>query len=261
MDRPIGLRENGRPDDGAWWRGKPGSFPYGRRSGGHRLLSIPLRSPAESPTAPSPQRSPRIASRNAGLVVQCRLQETEEPRPRWPPPTTPSGPWSLFPFPTRPSTPPRECPVGAWTPSQFFGFFSPLIKRTSWGCGGLAAWRAGGPLNRLGKYDPMDIMKIPGTKEFTEWRDVCGARRRSGGVSSRCRAIMRIGVRLLGRGTLQRSSRRTGSTRTMAICSPEERSSTISNCPKAIATPHISWFRVTNHDNSRRSVGMAMTRF
>ncbi|MBM4001476.1 MAG: RHS repeat-associated core domain-containing protein [Planctomycetes bacterium] len=29
MDRRIGLRENGRPDDGAWWRGKPGQPPGG----------------------------------------------------------------------------------------------------------------------------------------------------------------------------------------------------------------------------------------
>jgi|GEM_PF-5882515 len=39
FDRRIGLRENGRPDDGAWWRGRPGRPPGG---GTTRKIGRPL---------------------------------------------------------------------------------------------------------------------------------------------------------------------------------------------------------------------------
>jgi hypothetical protein len=54
-----------------------------------------------------------------------------------------------------------DAPTGSWTPREFFGWGSPLIKQTAWGCGGMAAWRAGCPLNPIhGMYMPTDILKI-----------------------------------------------------------------------------------------------------
>ena len=74
-------------------------------------------------------------------------------------------------------------PDGSWTPRQFFGLFSPLVWQTGWGCGGMAAWRAGAPVNPIGgRYDPMDIPKIPGAREFATWPQVRDARRASGGT-------------------------------------------------------------------------------
>jgi hypothetical protein len=50
---------------------------------------------------------------------------------------------------------------GPGPPREFFGWGSPLIKQTAWGCGGMAAWRAGCPLNPIhGMYMPTDILKI-----------------------------------------------------------------------------------------------------
>ena len=64
----------------------------------------------------------------------------------------------------RPSFP--TAPTGSWTPTQFFGSESPLIAKTGWGCGGVAAWRAGAPPDtNTGPYNPIDIPKHPGVKK------------------------------------------------------------------------------------------------
>ena len=43
---------------------------------------------------------------------------------------------------------------------------SPLIERTRWGCGGVAAWRVGTPLDPAGRHMPMDIPNMPGARQF-----------------------------------------------------------------------------------------------
>jgi hypothetical protein len=68
--------------------------------------------------------------------------------------------------PTHPAPRPTS-PKGNWTPGQFFGPGSPLIEQTRWGCGGLAAWRAGTAINpAFGLYNPLDIPKMPGAQQF-----------------------------------------------------------------------------------------------
>jgi RHS repeat-associated protein len=67
--------------------------------------------------------------------------------------------------PTPSPLPPTD-PEGNWTPTEFFGPGSPLIDQTRWGCGGLAAWRAGTPLGPSGMYNPFDIPKMPGAAEY-----------------------------------------------------------------------------------------------
>lgn len=57
--------------------------------------------------------------------------------------------------------------IGTWTPREFFWPLSSLESQTRWGCGGVAAWRAGVPLDpKFGVYNPLDIPKMPGTKEY-----------------------------------------------------------------------------------------------
>ena len=42
-----------------------------------------------------------------------------------------------------------------------------LLQLTLYGCGGVAAWRAGTSLNPIsGEYDPSDIFKMPGAKVY-----------------------------------------------------------------------------------------------
>jgi RHS repeat-associated protein len=76
--------------------------------------------------------------------------------------------WYSGPFPTAPND--------SWTPRQFFGWGSPLQRATGWGCGGIAAWRAGAPLNPItGTYSPSDIMKIPNAHEYVTLEGAKGA--------------------------------------------------------------------------------------
>ncbi len=76
-------------------------------------------------------------------------------------------------------------PNNSWTPFQFFGirgWWNNLPYLTGWGCGGLAAWRAGAPISPLwGKYYPTDIMKIKGATEYQSWNAVQKALNALGG--------------------------------------------------------------------------------
>lgn len=73
---------------------------------------------------------------------------------------------------------------GNWTPEEFFGtgflgfFPSPLIRQTRFGCGGLAAWRAGcDPFDPKGvnQYHPRFIQRPPGTQRYTNWEEAVRA--------------------------------------------------------------------------------------
>jgi len=75
-------------------------------------------------------------------------------------------------------------PEGNWTPEEFFGtgflgfFPSPLIRQTRFGCGGLAAWRAGcDPFDPKGvnQYHPRFIQRLPGTQRYTNWEEAVRA--------------------------------------------------------------------------------------
>ena len=51
----------------------------------------------------------------------------------------------------------------------------PFWYRTSYGCGGLAGWRAGVPLNTDGRYLTFDIPKLPGTKSYGTMQEALSA--------------------------------------------------------------------------------------
>ncbi|QEH32071.1 Putative deoxyribonuclease RhsC [Aquisphaera giovannonii] len=77
-------------------------------------------------------------------------------------------------------------PSGTWTPTQFFGPGSPLIKQTSWGCGGLAALRLGVtpdyPISKyLGKLHPNDILSLPNIQDYPTLQQAKDALHRIGG--------------------------------------------------------------------------------
>jgi RHS repeat-associated protein len=95
--------------------------------------------------------------------------------------------YGMVPLPGRFITDFPTAPTGKWTPTQFFGSGSPLIYLTGWGCGGMAAWRAGVPLvpttwsGRKGYYDPWDIPDIPGTQKFATFNEAQAALKALGG--------------------------------------------------------------------------------
>ncbi|WP_347245828.1 hypothetical protein [Thermogutta sp.] len=75
-------------------------------------------------------------------------------------------------------------PEGNWTPEKFFGtgffglFPSPLIRQTRFGCGGLAAWRAGCQVfdpDGVNQYHPAFIQRLPGTQKDATWQEAVEA--------------------------------------------------------------------------------------
>ena len=75
-------------------------------------------------------------------------------------------------------------PEGTWTPEAFFGeglfglFPSPLIHQCRFGCGGLAAWRAGCPLfdpKGVNQYHPIFIPRLPGAQTYMRWEEAVKA--------------------------------------------------------------------------------------
>jgi hypothetical protein len=80
----------------------------------------------------------------------------------------------MGPFPNNPND--------SWAAWFFFLSYPNLRFETGWGCGGVAAWRAGVPINpKSGRYDPLDILKVSGVQKCNTFPAALAALKAIGG--------------------------------------------------------------------------------